>query len=655
MRLAAPLGIPLLLVLLAGGGSAGAAPAEVEQSRRDYLQALRALRAGDPAPYASLRARLDGYLLRGYLDYEFLKDRVAVTPPETLRRFLEDNRDAPVSDLLRRKWLKHLAGRGQWELFLAEMRDIEDDAELNCYRLNQLLRLSQNRSGLMHTVEQLWLNGSKLPGACDEPVEAWRRAGHMTADKVWARIQLAMEKRNLTLAEGLARYLAPAERVWVERWLAMHRNPARELAHPRYPLDSAHARRIVRHGVMRLAHNDPEEAMRRWQELKRGQAFGREDENYVHRWIGVLAAQRHHPQAVEWLSSVAPAPDDETLRHWRVRAAIRAGDWQNGLHFIYGLTEPEQQESEWRYWKAHMLEQTGAKRIARGLYRELAEERGYYGFLAADRLDREYTIQHVAIEADPEELAAMLTRRPIALARELYALGDTVNARRQWSWAIRRMNNQELKVAALVASRWGWHDRAIITLGKTDQLNDLEVRFPILYRELIETNARDNKLDPDWVYGVLRQESAFMTDARSEAGALGLMQLMPRTGRLTAQRIRLPIAGTHAILQVDNNVKLGTSYLRQVLDQYHGHQTLATASYNAGPHRVRQWLPDNGALDAPAWVESIPFNETRNYVKNVMGFTAIYGYRLNGLLTRLRERMPEVPAVTERQARLGDG
>ena len=282
----------------------------------------------------------------------------------------------------------------------------------------------------------------------------------------------------------------------------------------------------------------------------------------------------------------------------------------------------------------------------------VAEERGYYGFLAADRLDREYTIQHVAIEAAPRSSPpcsrAARSRSPRNSTPGRHGerappvvVGDPPDE---------QSGAQGRRPGGL---RWGWHDRAIITLGKTDQLNDLEVRFPILYRELIETNARDNKLDPDWVYGVLRQESAFHDRRPPEAGALGLMQLMPRTGRLTAQRIRLPIAGTHAILQVDNNVKLGTSYLRQVLDQYHGHQTLATASYNAGPHRVRQWLPDNGALEAPAWVETIPFNETRNYVKNVMGFTAIYGYRLNGLLTRLRERMPEVPVWRETQAASG--
>jgi soluble lytic murein transglycosylase len=652
MRPAVFLKIALALAAVTLPPCATAAEEERGQARRDFQQARAALRAGDLARYTALRAGLDGYILSGYLDYEYLQDRLAVTPVETVRRFLEEQREAAVGDLLRRQWLRELAVRGRWEPFLAEMRELEDDVELNCYRLGRLLALTPNRAGLMHTLETIWLTGAKLPGACDQPLAAWRHAGYMTAEKVWARIQLAMEKRNLTLAESLARFLDPEERVWVERWLAMHRHPARELASLRYPPDSALARRIVRHGVMRLAHNDPAEAMRRWSELKSRHAFTPEDERYVHRWVGVLAAQNHLPQALEWLA--AAAPDDAAAREWRVRAAIRAGDWGTGLKYLDGLNEHEQAQSEWRYWKAYMLERTGSENRARWTYRDLARERSYYGFLAADRLGADYAIQHEAVEASAEEIAALLERRAVQMAQELYAIGDTIAARRQWSWAIRALSNRELQVAAVVAARWGWHDRAILTLGKSDHHSDLELRFPVLYRDLIEANAQQNNLDPDWVYGVLRQESAFMTDARSHAGALGLMQLMPRTGQLTARRIGLPLPGTYAILQVDTNVKLGTSYLRQVLDQYRGHQTLATASYNAGPHRVRQWLPESGALDAPAWVESIPFNETRNYVKNVMGFTAIYGQRLKGLFTRLRERMPEVPPASEARVSLAN-
>lgn len=620
-----------------------AADADIEQQRRDFSAAMAALRAGELNRYAALRVRLNDYILRPQLDYEFFKDRIADTPAETLTRFLDEHRAAAVSDLLRRKWLHHLAKRGEWSIFLREYRDVNDDVELECQRLGHLLRVGQEKSALMSTIGRLWLTGDKLPGACDAVFAAWRQAGHMTEEQVWARIQLAMEKRNLTLAEKLAEFLPTDQRPWVERWLAMHRNPQKELQNIRYPAESALARRVVRHGIMRLAHTDLEQAMQAWKRLKPQIQFSSKDENYVHRWVGVLAAQKHHPAAVEWLAGVAPEAGDDVARHWRVRAAAYAGEWNTGLHFLDDLTEDEQKESEWRYWKARMLDKSGFGNVAKPLFNELAQERSYYGFLAADRLDREYTMTNIAIQPSGEEIQALLARPDVLMAHELYTLGEITNARRQWSWTIRAMTSRELQVAAVVANRWGWHDRAILTVARSTHLDDLELRFPMLYRRMIELNAGQNGIDPGWVYGVLRQESAFMHDARSSAGALGLMQLMPQTGLQTARRINLTIDGNHAILKVENNLRLGTSYLKQVLDINNGHAVLATASYNAGPHRVKEWLPTD-KLDADVWVDAIPFNETRNYVKNVFAFTTVYDFRLRGESARLSTRMPAVSA-----------
>ncbi len=633
--------VVLLLVPIWHEGAV-AAPGDEARQRQQYTAALAALRSGDHGRFHKLRDELTGYSLQPYLDYEFFKDRLASTPAARLHEFLERNPEAAVSDHLRRRWLKQLTDRGDWTTFVTEFRDIEPDSDLNCQRLMHLIRVSQEQSGLMNEAGRLWLNGDRLPSACEPVFAAWKKAGHMTPEAVWARIQLAMEKRNLTLAEGLAQHLEPSDRVWVQRWVAMHRNPQQELRNLRYPVETPVARQIVRHGVVRLAFSDQDAAMQQWEALKERYEFFGEDENYVLRFVGILAAQSHHPRAVEWLSAVSADANDENLRQWRVRAAIRSGEWQRGLRFIAGLTEAEQRDGEWRYWRARMLENTNEPKQARVLYRDLARERSYYGFLAADRAGVPYAMQHVSVQASPEEVSALLARPGIQMARELFMLGEITDARRQWSWITRRLNQRQLAVAAVLAKHWGWYDRAIFTVVKSDHLDDLELRFPVLYRDIVEANAQHNNIDPDWVYGVLRQESAFVTDARSSAGALGLMQLMPGTGQMTGRRINLRLPNNHAILNVENNVKLGTSYLRNVLDVNNGNQVLATASYNAGPNRVRQWLPGKAPLEADVWVDSVPFNETRNYVKNVLAFTTVYSYRLETVMRRLAERMPSV-------------
>jgi soluble lytic murein transglycosylase len=573
---------------------------------------------------------------------------VALTPPDTIRRFLEENRDAPISDLIRKKWLRLLAKQGDWDAFLREYQDIEGEPELQCLRLTQLLRPARTvpQAPLMTEIEKLWLTGKPLPAACDGVFAAWKKAGHMTSEKVWERMRLAMESRQLGLAGELARYLDPADRVWVARWQAMHRDPPRELERLNYPIETPVARGIARHGIVRLALRDPEAAMQQWQKLKSRHRFLGEDENYVMRHVGILAAQDHLPQALTWLAGVSADATDDTLHLWRVRAALRLGDWEAAQRFIAGLTEEQQREPQWRYWSARVLEAAGQKADAQRLYAALARSRGYYGFLAADRLGEDYSMQHVAIDANPEEVSAMLARPGIQLAQELYAAGQTVDARRQWNWTIRHMSNRELQVAAVIARQWGWHDRAILTVGRSRNLDDIELRFPLLYRESIETNASRSGIDPSWVYGVVRQESAFMTDARSHAGALGLMQLMPTTGRLTGRRVGIRAYSTGAILNVENNLRLGVAYLKEVLDRNRGHQALATASYNAGPHRVTNWMPET-PLDADIWIETIPFNETREYVKNVLSYSAIYDHRLGQKPTRLSERMPVVSQGSE--------
>lgn len=602
---------------------------------------MAALRDGDLRRFKELRESLDGYVLRGYLDFEYLKERLPQEPTDSILAFLNDNSHIPGSDAVRKSWLRLLVMRGDWETFLREYRDVEDDPELQCLRLNRLLRSSEQQSALMQETETLWRTGRRLPAACDAVFAAWRRAGHMTAERVWDRIRLAMEARQLGFASELAQYLDARDRIWISRWIGMHRDPVTELDRIGYPVETPVARMVIRHGVVRLGLRDVEEAVRRWDALKQKYQFFGEDENYVLRQLGILAAQEYSPAAVQLLGRVSAEAGDESVHLWRVRAALRVGDWEATKHFVAALPEDRRQKQEGRYWMARALERTGQQDEARALFQALARERGYYGFLAADRTGADYAMQHQPIIASPEEVSAMLARPGILAAQELQALGLVVQARRQWHWVTRHMNNRELAVAAIIAREWGWHDRAILTVSKSDHQDDLELRFPLLFRDSIEANAARHGVDPSWVYGVVRQESAFVTDARSHAGALGLMQLMPATGYFTGRRLNLPIRGTQALLDVENNLKLGVGYLKDVLSRYANHQTLATAAYNAGPNRVSGWMPRT-TLDADVWVETIPFNETRDYVKNVMAFTAVYDHRLGVKPVRLQERMPTV-------------
>jgi soluble lytic murein transglycosylase len=620
---------------------------EQEAQRRDYLTAIEAIKAGNEATYQRLTKKLQDYILHGYLRYEYLTRNLATSSSDEIRIFLAKNENAPISAQLRKKWLHLLANRGEWRLFVVEYREV-GSSELHCLYLSQILKQERDQAALMREIEQLWHTGRRLPSACEPVFLSWKKAGHMTTDKVWERIRLAMERRNVSLAHALAKHLEPGDRIWVTRWADMHRNPPAELNRINYPVETPVARMIVKHGIVRLAYRDPDAAMEEWLRLKTRYQFFGEDENYVMRYLGILAAQDHLPHALDWLSEVSAEPDDQSLHLWRVKTALRAGEWGMVKQFIAALPEEDQRDPQWRYWLARAQHHTGQKQEAKRLFTQAAQDRSYYGFLSADRINLPYSMQHAGVAATPEEVSAMLAMPGIQMASELLQLGETVQARRQWHWTISHMTNRELQVAAVIARQWGWHDRAILTVSKSDHLDDLELRFPVLYRDLIEANAREYGIDPSWVYGVVRQESAFVADARSGAGALGLMQLMPATGRLTGRKLKMKIRNNSALLNIENNLKIGTTYLKEVLQRYRGNQVLATASYNAGPHRVKQWLPDKD-MDAEIWVESIPYSETRNYVKNVMAFTAVYDYRLGLNPTRLDKRMSRIEPLEAKE------
>lgn len=629
-------------VLLAGLLPLPAQAKKLEDLRRDYAAGLEAVRLGQAKRAQELVARTRDYILGPYLEYEFLRDRIPQTSPATLAEFIERAKEAPVGDMLRKKWLRHLARRGDWDMFERQFR-ASDDPDLRCIKLDRDLRKGVEPAQLEKEIDALWLSGSPRPSECEPVFKKLHADGYLTPARVWARVALAMEARNLSVAKAMGTYLPAEERVWIARWTALHREPLAGLRAWDHPVENDVARTALKYGVMRLGHRDAQIAMEEWRDLKARYSFSDTDDQEIKRYLGLLAAQDHHPAALEWLTDVVPAAGDDNLREWRVRAAIRAADFQLVKFFVEAMSDVQKAEPTWRYWRARALEALGQDKAAKRELREIARTRTYYGFLAADRLQLPYSLEHSAVQPSPEEVSEMLARPGVQMAKELLAIGDTVGARRQWQWTTQSLDNRGLQVAASIAGAWGWHDRAILTLTRTDNMDDIELRFPLLHRQMVEANAEANGIAPAWMYGIMRQESAFVVDARSGAGALGLMQLMPGTGREVGRLLRLPVRNNDAILRIENNLRLGARYLQTVLKQYQGHVVLATAAYNAGPTRVREWLPKGAPMEAERWVETVPYTETRRYVKNVLAFTAVYERRLGGEGTRLSDSMPLVP------------
>jgi soluble lytic murein transglycosylase len=358
--------------------------------------------------------------------------------------------------------------------------------------------------------------------------------------------------------------------------------------------------------------------------------------------IALFGALNQDPGADEWLAAVPGSATDKAIATWRVRNALLHRQWETALTWIDVLDLETRNSPAWRYWQAYALAELGKDSQAADLYAQIVEERNYYGFLAADHLQRPYSMNNERKAFDATLLDELKQAPGFVRAHELLLLDMRLDARREWQAAIAGLDKEQLAHAAELARRWGWHDRAIATAANARYWSDLVLRFPLAHRDLIETNADRYDIDPALIYGVVRQESAFMEDAHSRVGAMGLMQLMPATARLTAKAAGLRYPGRNGLLEPDHNIRLGSAYFRRMLDRFDDSPVLAASAYNAGPHRVQRWLPKEETLPADLWLLRIPFKETHGYVQNVLAYAAVFDWRTQRNPTRMSARMPPV-------------
>jgi len=630
-------GIVFVLLLQLTSVSLGDA---LDHQRELFLKAEAALEAGDSNTLNQLKQQLTHYPLYGYLDYWQLRRRLSKASTGEVDRFLDKYQVQPIAALLRSSWLHQLGKRGDWNNYLRFYQP-QNSVTLQCYHLRARLAKGDRDEALQEAIK-LWLVGHSQPDACDPLFDQLYASNLLTSQHIWQRIRLAFANQKASLAGYLAKRLSAEDREWVERWQFAHRRPTAAMATKWASQDTPLVREILTHAAIRLARHKPEQAWKYWQKLETSHRFSQDQAGTVLRNIALYGALRNQPEAADWIEKVPETHADADIRQWRIRVALQNRDWDGALKWLDQLPPGERNSDNWRYWRAKALEGKGSLGDALTEYATLSGERSYYGFLSADRLQRPYQMNDYRAQYDPQQGAEIEQMPGILRARELYFSGKRTEARREWFHATRSMTAEQLKVASLLAHNWGWHDRAIITASQAKYWSDLSLRFPLPHRESILANAHQYDLDPAIIYGVIRQESAFMEDARSSVGALGLMQLMPDTGKQTARSLKIGYRGNQALLQSDQNIRLGSAYLRKLLDRYNGSPVLAAAAYNAGPHRVSRWLPTDSTMDADLWMERIPYTETRNYVRRVLAYATVFEWRLQRPATRLSQRMPVI-------------
>lgn len=605
-------------------------PAQVHASgpeyrRQIFLQAEEALGKGQRQDYLARRAELGDYPLLPYLTQQDLVKRMDPGIAGEVRSFLRDYEGTPPAEALRRPWLAQLVKNGQWNRFVEDYRP-QGDENLQCYYGQALLNTGR-RPEAMDQARALWLSGSSRPKSCDPLFEAWIKSGSLTRDLTWQRIEMAMQRGQTNLARYLGRHLAPGDAQWLDYWLRVEKKPALILERDWSTVTHDRMDAILTHGMRRMTRNDATRAAADWDGLRRRNGLDRARFAAIESDAVLYMCLRFEPGALARVESMPEDLRSDSVREWAVRAALRAQDWRVVLRLLESLTASQKEESRWRYWKGRALQENGRDLEARVVFEALAGGQDYFAMLALGYLGRPLVVPHDSLTVSDEAARRVGKLPALQRAAELHALGRYGPARREWQQAQPGLDAEELAAAAAWAQGLGWHDRAIVATAAAGHMMDLELRFPLPHREIVFAEASAAGLSPALVYGVTRQESLFMSDVGSSAGALGLMQIMPQTGRRIAgwhgEKLSHPIL----LLQPERNIRYGASYLRRQLDDLQNNSFLATAAYNAGQSRVKGWLPSI-PMPADVWVETIPFNETRNYVEKVATYTAIYETRL---------------------------
>ncbi len=616
---------------------------QLVQKRADFIAARNAIKQDQRTRYKQLAKGLQDYPLYPYLEYWDLNRNLSTVSSVEIDNFLTRYPDLHLSGRLQSHWLKKLAQQGRWQLFV-QYYNGSQKTELQCYYRRALYKTG-DKAAALEGVEKLWLVGRSQARACDPLFSVWREAGYLTEQLAWQRTVLAMNDGQVYLARYLERYLDKDLRDWSQLWREIHRYPDRMFNNSRLKQDTPIARTILAHGVRRMARSNPSKAAEAWDKLVMKYAFSEAEFIETETYLALRLARKHSPEAMHWLSSIND--DNKQVREWRILTAINRDEWEDVIFWYHKLPQQEQQTMRWRYWLARAYEQTGKPNRADTIYKQLANSRDYYGFLAADRIDAPYAFEHKPLDFSEQELLQVANLPGMKRTREFYLMNDTFYARREWYNTIKHLDNTDKQKVAQVTHNWGWHARAIHSLGQARYYNDIEIRFPLAHRDQIKLNANKRQVDPSWAYAVIRQESAFASDARSPKGAMGLMQIMPSTGKLIARDLNTQLKSKTQLLDVDTNIEFGISYLRKVMDRFNDNTVLATAAYNAGSQRVKSWLPKDEELSPDRWIENVPFKETRNYLKQVLAFSAIYDERMQQPITPLKKRMPAIqPAAT---------
>ena len=529
----------------------------------------------------------------------------------------------PVGRSLRRVWLTSLAERGHWEQFLQQYRDNLADDALECQSFTARIA-TERTTDLAPLVAKRWLTPRSLPD-CERAFDWLRAQNALTPELIEQRARMALKEANTGFAREMAAFLPPERAAPLLQWASLLEQPPRQIEALIAAPSTAVEEEALLAGWTRFARGNRDLAMRRFDTFVQARGLTDETASPYALALALALSWDRNPQALRYFQRVAPSYLDDYALEWQARAAIWSNDWRRLSNTIAAMSDTQRGLTRWRYWAARAAERTDDPKLARQLYESTLTDDNYYSVAAASRLGQTLAPHPERLVVDEEQLKEIGQLPALVRARELFRCQLRDLANQEWSSGYEMLPQTARPQAVQLASRWGWHDQAIMAAAQQRLFNDYALLYPQPFDRQVRKAAELSKLPPELIYSVMRQESLYRDDAVSAAGARGLLQMLPDTARRTANAWKQPRPTPEALFDPDVAIVLGAAQLRTLIDRFGGLTVVALAAYNAGPNAASRWIPPQ-AVEADVWIENIPYNETRTYVQRIMWHNLVFNW-----------------------------
>ncbi len=608
----------------------------------NFLALREASRRNEAGKAADLAVRLSDYPMPAYVDYYRLKPRIQTASSNEIRDFLTRYDGMAIADRLRNDWLLELGRQRDWNTFDEQYPQfvLKDDYQLKCY---SLMSRALKRQSVVDEARLLLTSPKDYGVACNALIMTLLDNGEFSRKDVWAQIRLAAEANAADPAQRMAQILAgenntASDNNLVSKVMQAMTDPEKILTQE---LGSNYAaRQIYIIALGRAAKTNPARSVNALMEVEQEKKLTAQELGLAWAQIALQASFKLMPEALDYWRRINNAPLSLDASQWQVRIALRAGDWKLVQAGIDAMPLSLRNDVTWVYWKGRALKQSGKSEEARKLFLSIADQNNFYGQLALEELGQKTTIPVSAPAPTTQEIQVIANNPGLLRALKFFALNLRQEGIREWNWELRKMTEREHLAAAEFARQNDVLDRMVSTSDRTKTEVDFSQRFPTPYHDVLHKTTQTTGLEMAFVYGLIRQESRFILNARSSVGASGLMQLMPATAQHVAQKIGLRNFSINQVNDIATNILLGSSYLNMMLANLDGSQAMAAAGYNAGPRRPRSWQATlTQAVEGAIFTESIPFTETRNYVKNVLSNANYYATLFENKPQSLKARL----------------